>query len=291
MSDKQVALGFQKLELNDLPKYTGWPKRLMEASATTLYIKTTKEVYREYEGDKWSALFAQIQQQNLGVDEIEVMQFSSPQNIACSLGDEIYVAPPLATRVVLASIIADKIESVRHKGDPIVELGAGTGAVIIRLTKDQRFADATFHAGDFSPSSIKIIQHLAKAEGVTIDTGIYDFNATQSELIIPPSSVIFISFAMAYMQKTDVVFWERLMQFKPRAILVAEPIYPYFREQTLLGLLRKRYYEANDYNREILSSIQEAQQQGILKIDHVEENVMGINPLCPVSMITIMPMV
>lgn len=81
------------------------------------------------------------------------------------------------------------------------------------------------------------------------------------------------------------------MRSKPRAILVAEPIYPFFREQTLLGLLRKRYYEANDYNRDILQSIEEAQQQGILSIGSIEENVIGINPLCPVSMITIMPVV
>lgn len=291
MSDSKAGFDFQKLELNDLPKYTGWPKRLMEASAATLYVKTAQEVYREYEGDKWGALFAQIEQKNLGVDAIEVMQFSSPQNIACSLGDEIYVAPPLAARIMLASLIANKIHSVRRAGDSIVELGAGTGAVIIRLARDQRFADATFHAGDFSPSSIKIIQHLAKVEGITIDTGIYDFNATQFGLTIPPNSVIFISFAMALMQKTDAAFWERLMRSKPRAILVAEPIYPFFREQTLLGLLRKRYYEANDYNRDILQSIEEAQQQGILSIGSIEENVIGINPLCPVSMITIMPVV
>lgn len=289
MSKECPKRRFETLDLNQLPLLTDRPKKLINASEAILHTKNSKQIYREYETDKWATVFERIEKKRFSVDDVDAMQFSGTQDIPFSLGDTLYVAPPLATRVELASLLADKILELRQFGDPIVELGAGTGSIIVRLTKDQRFADATFHAGDFSPSSLKIISYLANVEGVKISTEIYDFDSAQATFSAPPNSIILTSFSIAYMQKLEWPFWERLMQLTPRAILVAEPIYQYFSEQTLLGLLRKRYYEMNGYNSNILPSIQQASRAGILRIGDIQENVIGINPLCPVSMITIHP--
>lgn len=280
---------FEKLNLDQLPKYSGWPKKLIDASEATKHIKNTKEIYREYETDKWASLFSLIEHQAMGVDEVDSMQFSGSQQIPFSIGDELFVAKPLVTRVALAAMIANKIHSVRSEDGAVVELGAGTGAIIARLAKDSRFRDAEFYAGDFSPSSIKIIDYLAKAEAVTINTGLFDFHAKASELNIPGNSIIFTSFAVAYIQGLDFQFWQRIVNYNPKAIIIVEPIYEHFTDQTVLGLLRKKYYECNDYNRNILSSIKDAERRNILTIDEVVENVIGINPLCPVSMISLRP--
>lgn len=279
----------QKLDLNDLPKYTDWPSRLLNAASEKLFAKSRSSIFREYETDKWATLYANIQEDCLDLDRIESLQFGGATEIACSVAANLYLSSPLEARVELASRIAETIYRGGSNGAPIVELGAGTGAVITRIAKDPRFSGRTFVAGDFSPSAVKIIEYLARKESVEIKAGVFDFNESVSTVSVPDGSIIFASFAIAYIQGIDCNFWRRLMAFRPCVIVLAEPIYQFYREDTLLGLLRKRYYEANDYSKLILPSVVEAQEQRVLKVVSIEENSFGINPLCPVSLLTLKP--
>lgn len=284
-----MKIPFRKLTLDELPGYSAWPQRLLGSGSAPMYPKSSAAIYREYEMDKWAVLFSQLEKQHHGLDDIDLMQFASSQDIAFSLGEDIYLGPPLAARALVATLIADSISEVRNAGDPVVELGAGTGAIIARIAKDPRFSDATFHAGDFSPSSVKIMDYLARVESFPLKTGLFNFQQESAGLEIPEGSVIITSFAVAYFQGLDGSFWRRLAQLHPRAIVIAEPIYQHFGEGSLLGLLRKRYYEANDYSRDILPSIQAACETGALTIASVKERVLGVNPLCPVSIVTLLP--
>src|SRR5450631_1882910 len=275
------------LSLDDLPKYTHWPERLLNAPIETLFEKTKSSIYREYETDKWAALWADIRLRRLSLDEIETLQFDGKEEIAMSIRSELYAAAPIEARKVLATLVADKVSVFHEPSSTVAELGAGTGAIIARIAKDRRFAGSKFAAADFSPSSIKVIDYVARAEGVSIRTGLFDFHSETNEFKLPAGCTLVFSFTIAYIQRLDQNFWTRLAAIDPGAMVIAEPIYQYYGGNSLLGLMRRRYYEANDYSREILPSIEEAERNGLIAINGVEENVIGVNPLCPVSLISL----
>jgi hypothetical protein len=275
------------LSLDELPTYTPWVERLLNAGAGTLFEKTKSSIYREYETDKWAALWADIQRRRLSLDEIESSQFDGKEEIAISMRSGLFATAPIEARKALASLVADKVSVFHERGSTIAELGAGTGAIIARIAKDPRFAGGKFAAGDFSPSSIKMIDYVAQAEGVSIRTGLFDFHSETSELSLPAGCTLVFSFAISFIQGLNGKFWTRLAAMHPGAVVIAEPIYQFYGANSLLGLLRRRYYEANDYNREILPSIEVAERNGFLAVTGIEENVIGINPLCPVSLISL----
>jgi predicted nicotinamide N-methyase len=275
------------LSLDDLPKYTHWVERLLNAPTETLFEKTKSSIYREYETDKWAALWADVQRRRLSLDQIETLQFDGKEEIAISMRSELYAAAPIEARKALATLVADKVSEFHEPGLTVAELGAGTGAIIARIAKDRRFAGSEFAAADFSPSSIKLIDYVARAEGVSIRTGLFDFHSETNDFKLPADCTLVFSFTIAYIQGLDEKFWTRLAAMHPGRIVIAEPIYQYYGANSLLGLMRRRYYEANDYNREILPSIEEAERKGFIAVTGIEENVIGINPLCPVSLISL----
>jgi hypothetical protein len=280
----------EPLSLDLLPQYSRWPGRILAApDAQPQFHKSHAEIYREYEQDKWGPLLDQARAVNAGLDEVERLQFGAQQRIPVSRGNALYLADPLQARILLARHLADALAGLAEPGNTVVELGAGTGAVTLRLAQDPRLAACRFVAGDFSPSSVRLMDYLAERCGVALHTGVFDFHAPQSGLDIAPHSVLFTSWSIAYVQGMDVDFWLRLRALRLRALLLAEPIYQHYREDTMLGLLRRRYYEINDYNRAILPTLEQAVTQGVWRIDAVQENVFGVNPLCPVSLLTLRP--
>jgi len=275
------------LSLNDLPIYTPWVERLLNARTNTLFEKTRSSIYREYETDKWAAIWSDIQSRRLSLDEIESLQFDGKEEIAISMRSELYLAAPIEARKVLAALVADKVSVFHEPGSTVAELGAGTGAIIARIAKDRRFVGSEFAAADFSHSSIKVIDYVARAEGVSIRTGLFDFHSETNEFRLSAGCTLVFSFTMAYIQGLDEKFWTRLAATNPGAMVIAEPIYQFYGGKSVLGLLRRRYYEANEYNKEILPSIEDAERNGFVAVTGVEENVIGINPLCPVSLISL----
>jgi hypothetical protein len=275
------------LSLDDLPTYTQWVERLLNSPPGIMFEKTKSSIYREYETDKWATLWAYIQSRRPSLDEIETSQFDGRKEIAISMRSELYAAAPVEARKALARLVADKVFAFHKPGSTVAELGAGSGAIIARISKDSRFAGSAFAAADFSPSSIKVIDYVAQTEGVSIRTGLFDFHSEMNEFKLEAGCTLVFSFTLAYFQGLDEIFWNRLAALHPGAMVLAEPIYQFYGGNSLLGLLRRRYYEANDYNREILPSIEAAERRGHVAVTSVEESVFGINPLCPVSLISL----
>jgi hypothetical protein len=287
MNDVAPPWALGRIELRDLPRYTPWIARLVDSSDGHHYKKTRDSVLREFESEKWSALYSRMAADGIGLDAVERLQFVETREIAISWGSGLYLADPLDVRKGLASAVADRVNKVHSSGSLVVELGAGTGAVIIRMAKEPRFAESRFLATDLCASSIRIIDHLAKSAGVVVETRIVDLADSAWNLPTIEGATVFLSFAGAYLPDLDADFWERLASLGPSKLVVAEPIYQFFHVDDMLGLLRKRYCEVNGYSQSILPSIEAARRGGILEITEIEENAIGVNPLCPVSFLAL----
>ncbi len=97
---------FKKISVDQLPSYTNWPQILIDSQKDVLYSKTKDNIYREYESDKWGAIYQEIKNKNFSVDDVDEMQFKDPGNdIACSVGGGLFAAPPLQVKLLLVDII------------------------------------------------------------------------------------------------------------------------------------------------------------------------------------------
>ena len=287
MENQKLKKSWKKIELNELVRYTQWPEKLLYFNGGTIFSKNKNEVYREYETDKYSTIYEKIKYGRFDLNKFDSIQYNVAKKIAFSLHEKLYEATIIEAMNIRLSLISQKIQDVYRKGDPIVELGSGSGQVIIRLAKDSRFNGSTFHAGDFSPSGLKIIDEISRTERVSITTGLYDFYSDESELSIPPGSIIFTAFSLGYYKDINIQFWIRMQALKPRAVIIVEPIYQFYKREKLFGLFCKRYIEANDYSQGILPSIESAEKKSIISIESIEKNVIGVNPICPLSIITL----
>ena len=71
----------------------------------------------------------------------------------------------------------------------------------------------------------------------------------------------------------------------PARLLGFEPCYEHCNAMTLLGLMRRRYIEMNDYNMNLATLLHARQKQGEISILREEAAVFGSNPLLACSII------
>ena len=100
--------------------------------------------------------------------------------------------------------------------------------------------------------------------------------------------MIFTSYSTPYVPLMNVQFVEYLASFRPRTVVHFEPIFELLPEDTLLGLMGRRYMQLNDYTRNFLSVMREAEQKKMCKIQKIQANVLG-TPFLPFSLIVWKP--
>src|SRR5208283_5307895 len=131
----------------------------------------------------------------------------------------------------------------------IVELGAGYGRMLLNLARKQPFKGMKVMAGEFTASGVHLLQRLASAQGIEITAAGCDLaSARLTDFAIPPDAIIFTSYATHYVPKLSASFVEALSAFRPRVVVHFEPCYEHCDGRTLIGLMRRRYIEVNDYN-------------------------------------------
>ena len=279
--------------VDDLPRFSAWPARLLGLEPWEKKRKTADEVLREYDKDKWGVLLRKVQQAETPVTLEQADEWASQatSKLLCSFEGRL----ELLTIQEAHRRYLELLESTLKPFLPasaLVELGAGYGSQILALSKRKAFKDTTCIAGEYTESGIELIKTLALAEKVDITVGHCDFNAASvTPLEIPHGAVIFTSMATHYVPKLSSGFIESLSAFHPRAVVHLEPCYEHCeaQTQTLLGLMRRRYIEVNDYNTNLVALLHESQSQGKIRILEERPQVMGHNPLLPVSVVTWTP--
>ena len=84
-------------------------------------------------------------------------------------------------------------------------------------------------------------------------------------------------------------FFRTLASWRPKAVVHVEPCYEHYPADSLLGMLRRRYVELNDYNRNLVSALRGLERAGELRVIAEQPALFGRNPLFPVSVIAWQP--
>src|SRR6185436_19891688 len=179
----------------------------------------------------------------------------------------------------------------RHAGDaPLVELGAGWGNVILALLARPAFAGREAWAGELTESGIALIRLLAEAERMRVTAGGCDLSsAALVDFPVPAGAAVFTAMAMPYVREVGSELLATIASWKPRVVVHVEPCYEHYADDSLLGLLRRRYTEVNDYNRNLVSALRAAESTGKLRAVEELPAVFGRNPLFPVSVLVWRP--
>ncbi len=273
--------------INDLPRFSPWPARLLGLESCLKRYKTPKELTREFEYEKWGPLLNKVHKENrlVYLDEVNNWILEGQQPSLCDIENRLELLSPLEAHRQYLNLICTTLKQYMP-ATALVELGAGYGRLIIALSQGSDFAGIPIIAGEYTTSGRQLLKYLAGAQNLAIEVGHCDFSSGQVfDFVIPRRSVIFTSYATHYVPELMVDFVKALCGCEPKLVIHFEPCYEHCDPNTLLGLMRRRYIEVNDYNTNLITLLHDQQEHGNIRILKETPTVFGTNPLLSASVI------
>lgn len=276
--------------LDDLPKYSPWPARLLGITPWTDKVRTPEEIEREYGVEKWGRLLEKFKAQpQSSLDQVDEWANGTGHKLLATVGDHLVVMSPEEAHAAYIAYIEDAV--ARHlPASGLVELGCGYGSVINGLAKRDAFYGMQFFAADYTSTGPELAKLIAANEGIELTTGHCDFASVDfTDLDLPGGTVIYTTYAAQQLAELGQHFIEGLIALAPKAIVHIEPVYEHADGATLLGLLRQRYIQACGYNRNLSTILHEHEALGSLEILEETRPAFGPNPLLAASVIAWRP--
>jgi hypothetical protein len=277
----------KKIQLDDLPLYSPWPARIIGIENWQTRVKTPQEITREYEYEKWGPLLQKAKNYSgtLTLEKIDEWVLHEENPSVSHINDKLIRISILESHKYYVNLI-EKMITPYLPSSALVELGAGYGTIILALAKMKSFYGMKVMAGEYTPSGIELLKIIGTSENLSIKTGRCDFNQFPiTDLNIPKNAIIFTSFATPYVRELKDSFIESLLSYEPKIVIHFEPCYEHCDEKKLIGLMRKKYIEINDYNRNLVTILKKYQANKKLKIIQEDPMVYGDNPYLLASQI------
>lgn len=260
------------ITVDDLPKYSPWPQRLLGLEEFHPgRFRDKAYVLREYE-EKYKRL--------LGTNDMQEVLRRDLGNevVAMSRGDHLYATSlPAAMHSVQAEHLTE-IGLRAGEAASVVDLGCGYGLLLSRLRMILG-PEKILLGGDLSPSALAVAAALF-ADDLRLVTGQLDLlsDAYAPMAAAPGPCLVVTSFALHQLPSAGP-FIETLSQYREQiaAIVCLEPEEDAFGD-SLLGLMRKRYGQVNGYSADLVRCLRERSD---VAIETVRANLVGSNALLP----------
>jgi len=273
--------------IEDLPRFSPWPARLLGLSAWVPRKRTPAEIDREFERDKWGALLQRYLSSGgeATLESVEGWALGSDEPSLCTFGERFELQPPRECLRRHYQLVADTLQRLLP-ASCIVELGAGYGGAVLRLAADSRFAGRPLYAAEYTNSGRQLLEGLGRASGVPLQIGRCDLSkGWLCDFEPPPGGIVFTCMAAHYIPELADTFVGAFRRFRARAVAHFEPCYEHFDTMSLTGAMRRRYVEVNDYNRNLISLLRRHAASGGIEILEECPAVVGANPLLPISIV------
>jgi hypothetical protein len=275
-----------RILIEDLPKWSLWPARMLGLSPWTIPTRNIDKVKREYDQDKFAKCLAFCRERGDHVTPEEVrcleMGGDATRKICVSLGNELYEQTLEESRNHYDSLLAETLAPELQGARTVVELGAGYGYNLWSLRK--KFGHLRYVGGELSGNAVAVAQRLYRAEeGMTVRPfNFYDPNSYSLVSDAEPPVVLFSSYAVEQLTES-VPFLDGLRSCRRtlKSVVLFESLYE-SEGHTLLSLLRRRYTEINDYNRDLQTELARRPE---IAVTSCRKNVYGQNPLHPISIL------
>lgn len=279
---------YPSVALNDLPRYSPWPGRLLGPDAWKQVTRDREKVAAEYDRDKYARCLAFFDSTHPSpsIEDVRGAEFKGDvEHPTCaSMGDELFLVPFMEAYDMYYDLVAGNVLPLIEEGTTVVELGCGYGYNLAMLQKRAKVS-AVFRGGEYSQNAVALASKLFAGQEKEIAVERFDFYDPSYAILDSIQGPIVLFTAGAIEQIPDIAnFFSVLPRYKDKikAVIHCEPVFE-LQGDDLLGLLRKKYLDVNDYNRNLLSELES--RAGTIEIVRQERNVFGFNALNPASVI------
>lgn len=277
--------------VDDLARYSLWPARLLGLSPWETRTKTPLEIEREFGTEKWGKLLqrATASAGDTRLDTVNEWSREGAASTLVSVGKDLVEMTPRESHTAYLNFIAKQLEAYLP-ATALVELGCGYGSVILDLARRPGFSQLPLFAADFTTSGPALASIIAEAEGIQLTTGSCDLSRNPvTDMPVPAGALVFTAYAAQYVEELSAGFIGGLAALRPKAVVHIEPVLEHCDTRTVLGLLRRRYIEANGYNRNLVTVLQEEAARGGIRLLQEKLPAFGPNPLLAASVIAWVP--
>jgi hypothetical protein len=283
-SDRSESL--TPVPLLDLPEWSPWPARIMGIESWSAPQRTVAKAEVEYDTDKYARCLDFLESHPSATFEtIKEFEFGtrSKQSMLVSIRDELFATDFRTARLLHYESLERAIGPLSEETQTIVELGAGYGFNLHWLnTEVDRSKD--YIGGELSANAVKLGNRLASdLSNIRLrQFNFYDPDSYSFLDSLPGPLLIFTCHAVEQLPSAAGLF-ENLRPYRGRihSVVHCEPCHQ-LHSGNLLGQMRSRYAELNDYNRDLPALLDEAEEMEVLL---QEPDVFGLNPLNPTSII------
>lgn len=272
----------RRIKLDALPNYSVWPSRLLGLTPWATPKRTIDKVDSEYDKDKYARCLKHHHDMGISMNPWDMRQFETGyiHKICISRINELYeVSYPEAVKMY-SKILWDTMKDDLAKVKTVVELGCGYGFNLWELSR--RNSKPAYVGGEYSQNAIELSRYLCKT------TKVIKFNYYEAETYeflgsLKSPILVFTVHSIEQLPSANMLP-SMLSKYKNniRCVFHFEPCYEMF-GSSLLGLMRRKYIEANDYNRDLFSTLNKDENIGIS--DCLKFHAIGLNPLNPTSII------
>ena len=198
-----------------------------------------------------------------------------------SIGDELFGTTPVEAIERSLALHIEHVARVAVHAATVVDLGCGYGYLLARLRS--LLDDIELRGGEYAPTAVALAQRLYRSDDRLTVEG-FDFLSSgpcpSLEAARPPAVVV-TAFALHQLPSAAPAV-ALLHRYRDRiaSVVTFEPEDELF-GGSLLGLLRLRYQEVNDYSADLLRTLRARDD---VEIETVVPNVIGANALLPATL-------
>jgi hypothetical protein len=276
------------LSLDDLPRQSPWPAILLGATPFTARHRTKEGLQREYGQEKWGKVLAWLKSHDSATEaDLLRLQGLEPDSIIAFSEDAAFFTAPAAQvfesyRQCLLGVLRRYREE-----EALVELGSGLGDKLLRFAAELKPRLAL--GGEFTPSGVECGSILTRQRRINATFVPFDFYEPRSVDFIPPGALVYTAHAIEQVPQLPEAFVEALLQRRPRTVVHFEPCYDERNDSSLVGLMRRRYTEINDYNRNLVPLLRRFEAQGKIRIVEHKADIFAVSPLNSTSVLVWQP--
>lgn len=277
------------IPLDELPRWSPWPGRLLQLTEWAGRDRTVAQVEKEYNQDKYLRCL-EFLKSNPGAtcDDVRAFELTvATPSICVSQKNILYELPAKNIMPVNTMALLDTLSPLVETADIVVELGCGYGHNLWELRKN--FPNKKFFGGEYSENAVALSAMLYKdCPNLTVEPfNFYDDTYPILERCAPGKNVLLFTRHAIEQLPTALKVFTTLTKYFDRlqTVVHMEVALENFGE-SLLDLLRKRYVEVNDYNRDIVGLLKSRSDITLVRNDPDE---FGLNPFNPSSVLVWTP--
>lgn len=268
--------------MNDLPHWRPeWTKRLLGLVPFEPPVRTIEKVESEYNQDKWSRAGQMFDDSDRTLSSMrirEIMTDSKPEaDRACVIDSNLAVSTCVQQYEILLDLFENWFADSISQSETVIELGTAFGTFVTELEK--RFDGPMFCGADYSANGVALAERLNEGNPKTHFQR-FDFYQPEYDILANAKGPCTVFTAQAIEQLPSAEPFVKAIlanREKVHSVFHLEPAYE-VQDDTLLGLMRKRYLDMNDYCRDLMSQLRRREAAGEIEIKRVEPDVFGFNP-------------